>query len=343
MREPLSKVGLVLTSGDRFNKLELDSAGTRGITLFRRVALLFGSLHLTLMAALGIWLWSKPQTFGKADSTCTIEFANLAILGARVPFGSNALRIFSLAFYSAFLLPGFNLFLPMLLFLSIFICHHHYQPDEAPPTPVPSRLPSRFRRGTSESKYPSTRTRRLHSSAFPVWVGLAFLLVINIVFIVDIELTLHRNRDLQAQGEAEWGFGQVLAVLLLFMPLRDLVEMIVARRQKLITAHEWREAILLRNTGKIHALVKAGVDPNVRAGGQPVASEAVSFDVLTSLSDNSTALTVVAQAGHADCLQTLIRAGVDIEAKSSGTSPHHSLFAVEHKHGSQTAAPPSRW
>ncbi|KAJ3501163.1 hypothetical protein NMY22_g19020 [Coprinellus aureogranulatus] len=52
--------------------------------LFRRIALLLGSLHLTLMAALGIWLWSAPQTFGtSSDSACAIQFAQLAILGGQ--------------------------------------------------------------------------------------------------------------------------------------------------------------------------------------------------------------------------------------------------------------------
>ncbi|KAJ3538073.1 hypothetical protein NMY22_g5319 [Coprinellus aureogranulatus] len=74
--------------------------------LFRRIALLLGCLHLTLMAALGIWLWSAPQTFGtSSDSTCYIQYAWLAILGGQVRFGSNALHIIS-AVYNTFLLPG---------------------------------------------------------------------------------------------------------------------------------------------------------------------------------------------------------------------------------------------
>jgi hypothetical protein len=52
-------------------------------------------------------------------------------------------------------------------------------------------------------------------------VGLVSLVAINILFIADIELTLRRNKGDQTGDEATWGFGQVLALLLLIIPLRD--------------------------------------------------------------------------------------------------------------------------
>jgi hypothetical protein len=51
-------------------------------------------------------------------------------------------------------------------------------------------------------------------------VGLALLVAINILFIIDIELTLRRNKGDQNADDV-WGFGQVLALLLLIIPLRD--------------------------------------------------------------------------------------------------------------------------
>jgi hypothetical protein len=51
-------------------------------------------------------------------------------------------------------------------------------------------------------------------------VGLVLLVAINVLFIVDIELTLRRNKGGQ-NGDNTWGFGQVLALLLLVIPLRD--------------------------------------------------------------------------------------------------------------------------
>jgi hypothetical protein len=54
-------------------------------------------------------------------------------------------------------------------------------------------------------------------------VGLGCLAVINIILLVDVELTLRRNKHDQSPEEDEWGFGQVLALLLLVVPLRDFV------------------------------------------------------------------------------------------------------------------------
>lgn len=52
------------------------------------------------------------------------------------------------------------------------------------------------------------------------------------MFVVDIELTRGLNSELQEKDESEWGFGQILAILLLLLPLRDLFEAILARRIK---------------------------------------------------------------------------------------------------------------
>jgi hypothetical protein len=52
-------------------------------------------------------------------------------------------------------------------------------------------------------------------------VGLVCLAAINVLFIVDIELTLSRNKENQTDEERQWGFGQILALLLLVVPLRD--------------------------------------------------------------------------------------------------------------------------
>ncbi|TEB36884.1 hypothetical protein FA13DRAFT_1089654 [Coprinellus micaceus] len=114
--------------------------------LFRRFTLVLGSLHLTVMAALGLWLWSDPSTFGSPASSCVLESANLAVLGVSVPFASGPLRIFSLVIYGLFLIPGVNLLLPMAAFLSLFLWHHSRRrklesliPTVSPPHPSASR------------------------------------------------------------------------------------------------------------------------------------------------------------------------------------------------------------
>jgi hypothetical protein len=162
------------------------------------------------MAILGVWMWSdlelfglgnrKPITFKDANGLA-LERATIAILGRSVPLASSGLRIASIAIYSIFLVPGFNLIPPMILFLAAYIgCH---------------RLPLAKR-----------------WDVLPAYIGLGVLLSINIVFIVDIEITRKINIEIQGEDEADWGFGQILAILLLLLPLRDLIEALLERRLK---------------------------------------------------------------------------------------------------------------
>ncbi|KAJ7090618.1 ankyrin repeat-containing domain protein [Mycena epipterygia] len=167
--------------------------------IFKRIVLVLGSLHLTLMAALGIWLWSNPRSFGTASS-CAVDRAFIIIVGQRVPLGSPELREWSLVIYSLFLAPGLNLILPMALFLGLFLgyqaWHKRLNADDQNDTP----------------------------SVVPIFLGLGLLFAINVIFVADIELTLRQNRSLQTSAESAWTFGQILAILLLVLPLRDLVE-----------------------------------------------------------------------------------------------------------------------
>ncbi|KAJ6604099.1 hypothetical protein DFH09DRAFT_1300368 [Mycena vulgaris] len=162
--------------------------------------LTLGSIHLSLMAAVGIWLWSDPSKFGQpidcADPT-------LIVVGVATHFSSKPLRIVSLTMYSLVLVPGLNLIPPFLFFLTL-----HISPGAQPQT--------------SDSS-PHT--------AFLI-VGLVILVAINILFIVDIELTLGRNK-VDQNGEDEWGFGQILALLLLIIPLRDAWGALQEIREKL--------------------------------------------------------------------------------------------------------------
>ena len=74
--------------------------------------LTLGSIHLSLMTFIGIWLWSDPSKFGTRIS-CN---PTLPIVGGAVPFSSQALRICSLLMHSLLLIPGFNLVRGFLFF-----------------------------------------------------------------------------------------------------------------------------------------------------------------------------------------------------------------------------------
>jgi len=79
--------------------------------------------------------------------------------------------------------------------------------------------------GDSKPSHP-----RLAEIAFPI-VALTILAGINILFIVDVELTIRRNNRHQAGEDNVWGFGQVLALLLFVVPLRDAGNAIVLIRR----------------------------------------------------------------------------------------------------------------
>ena len=84
--------------------------------------LMLGSIHLSMMAAIGIWLWRDLAGFGKPIDRCT---PMLTIFGASVSINSTPLRILSLMMYAIILIPGLNLLLPFAFFLFLHISYNH--------------------------------------------------------------------------------------------------------------------------------------------------------------------------------------------------------------------------
>jgi hypothetical protein len=82
--------------------------------------LTLGSIHLSLMGAIGLWLWSNPSKFGTPIGPCDPSVT--VVGGAR--FSSPGLRIFSLAIYSLLIIPGLNLVPPFLFFLALHITYN---------------------------------------------------------------------------------------------------------------------------------------------------------------------------------------------------------------------------
>jgi hypothetical protein len=162
------------------------------------------------MAAVGIWLWSSPLLFERSQPKLTqayldlpVKCTSIAVLDHNMKLTSRGLQKWSLIIYSCFLVPGLNLFLPALLFLGLHIYYH--------------KLAKHF-------KYLTDRESRL--SVVPIFVGLVLLLAINIVFLANIETTVVRATTNRQPGASEWTFGQTLALLLLSLPIRDVVEFI---------------------------------------------------------------------------------------------------------------------
>ncbi|KAH6894933.1 hypothetical protein BKA70DRAFT_790377 [Coprinopsis sp. MPI-PUGE-AT-0042] len=226
--------------------------------LVKRIVLVLGSLHLTVMSCLGIWLWTGLPSFGKGvgpstgvteANDCALKTVLLTIVGHSVPFHSTALCVCSIVVYALFLVPGLNLMAPMALFLGAYfahrrwnsgkkglggVCHperrpfkHYEEPNHAYHLRLARYMAKRLIAGLDEV----TAAARSWD-VLPAFIGLTILLFVNVIFVIDIKLTLRQNIPHQDIDETQWGFGQILALLLLLLPLRELVEALLARRLK---------------------------------------------------------------------------------------------------------------
>lgn len=101
------------------------SRGRRAIQfIIEHLVLILGSLHLSLMASVGILLWIHPERFGHTDATCPVE---MVILGQSIPLASPWLRAWSLLAYSILLIPGVNLVIPFAIFLIPHVVYNQFR------------------------------------------------------------------------------------------------------------------------------------------------------------------------------------------------------------------------
>ncbi|KAF8189108.1 hypothetical protein K438DRAFT_956357 [Mycena galopus ATCC 62051] len=166
--------------------------------------ILIGAAHLSLMGALGIWVWIHPGTFG-ISASCPA--GSVSLFAHNIPIESSALRTFSLLVYGVVLLPYFNLILPVALIFGPYFGYLLHKTEK------------------------SADELRNAAAAWGVRTGLLVLFVINVFFMVDTELSIARNEGHQ-NADGVWTFGQTLALILLLLPLRDAVENILQRSEK---------------------------------------------------------------------------------------------------------------
>jgi hypothetical protein len=159
------------------------------------VAVLIGSLHLSLMGVVGVWLWVNPMAFGSSPS-CPPD-ASISILSRTFSMASPGLRIISLMFYAAVLIPIVNLILPTaLVLMPYFLCP--------------------LEKWSDLKKRESVAVRC-------VALGLVLLFATNIIFIIDTELSILQNKSRPAGQDSIWTLGQTLVLLLLVLPIKGLI------------------------------------------------------------------------------------------------------------------------
>ncbi|KAF7364690.1 Multiple ankyrin repeats single kh domain [Mycena venus] len=227
--------------------------------------LIIGSLHLSLMSAIGIWLWLHPREFG-SPLTCV---PTLTIVGGAVPFSSHALQIFSLMMYFLLLVPGVNLLPPILFFLAFHLVYNWSRERYSPFWKRWDDYIARIRVLFGPNPKNKHSEKEIHTGFLVV--GLVLLAVINIILIGDIERTLTRNN--QSDANNVWGFGQVLSVLLLVVPLRDAWNAFRdVQEGRLSVQHQFQQMLREELTAtpifdRLQVLINRGADPRTHIKG----------------------------------------------------------------------------
>jgi hypothetical protein len=174
---------------------------THRIALFRQ--LLACLVHFFLMATFGVWIFWDPYGFDNTSPNCsnstTYDFFGLDVIATNHPF-----RLFWLIIYALSLIPPVNVF----LFGAIFV--------------LPRVAVAHF-----VDYCRSSGDYRLHQS--PIAILLSGIPVLVFV-VVDTEIMISRNTVMP--GEGRWTFGQTLALLVLYFPLRDLWDDIEKSRRE---------------------------------------------------------------------------------------------------------------
>ncbi|KAJ7874300.1 armadillo-type protein [Mycena olivaceomarginata] len=232
--------------------------------------------HLSLMAAIGLWLWSDPSKFGTPITDCD---PSLTVVGGAVPFSTPGLRIFSLAIYSVLVIPGLNLVPPFLFFLALHITYnssHMYgivrraaDALRSIPKSIIAIIRSQhssaadLESGTQHPDPPTTRagpSAPAESAVTPLKNHMAFLIVgLFCLAIINVILL------------------GVLALLLLVVPLRDFLSSILDIQERVEEKRRIQSNFEERLRGGVEGgtveaeifkdLIERGADPTVEIEG----------------------------------------------------------------------------
>jgi hypothetical protein len=250
------------------------------------------------MAALGIWMWSSPYRYEATQAhrlhlppdLIPLQCTNTTLFGSSIPLTSMPLKLTSLIFYSVFLAPCLNLIVPAGFFLLIFMRYGEShavsefigrteRQDEDDHINLPSPTTSSVVNTRVQGMIvPVARMMRkaiqIIRAAWPIITGLSILLLINIVFIVDIETTINQAVPYQdANDESKWTFGQTLALLLLVLPMRDVFDYIKESREVERAARctaDLKDAVKNQDLGLLQRAAKYADDINVHIDGMYV-------------------------------------------------------------------------
>jgi hypothetical protein len=159
--------------------------------------------HLSAIAGLGIWICSQVATF--EDQPHCSPGTSTNFFDRDIPVTIEPVYIASMVVYSITALPGINLvllvtlFMLMLLGLAVFLV--------------------KMMRG-----WDSSFTRRLAFIGGPLLCAL-----LDLLFVINTELMIRRNKGLVKEGESRWTFSQTLAMLMVVLPLVEVTKQGISR------------------------------------------------------------------------------------------------------------------
>ncbi|KAJ6543350.1 ankyrin repeat-containing domain protein [Mycena vulgaris] len=203
--------------------------------------------------------------------------------------------------YSLVLIPGFNLFPPFLFFLTLHISFNWFR---GPHQSFQAWWAKAISRSSSDGPHPPSESPP--RTAFLI-AGLGFLVAFNILFIVDIERTLRRNKG-DENGDAEWGFGQVLALLLLVIPLRDAWGALREIRENRNGSQRQFEELLLRECQATSAVKEL----------KRLINQEANVNIWTADRKFGSTLELVAYYGKTELVEFLLKEPTVIEDKAHG-------------------------
>ncbi|KAK7047914.1 hypothetical protein VNI00_006242 [Paramarasmius palmivorus] len=214
------------------------------------VATILISITLTGMSVLGLWHWIVLNILGSDHKLllrqCLSEISTTYLFIA-FPITNSRIRILSLIFYSVMVIPILNVVVMALVLntINLFLISpvrniRHVHRDSL----------GIFRLISSLSNWLSTLATMLAIVVFGhYWNSLrlrlkcvlAVLLPLIIVVhtIIDTELTIVRNDGLVGDGESRWMFGQVLALTLVSLSVKEVISMFLNQTIKGKYVRRW--------------------------------------------------------------------------------------------------------
>ncbi|KAG6890485.1 hypothetical protein C0992_001153 [Termitomyces sp. T32_za158] len=280
---------------------ERDKVVTHSITII-------SFLHLSLMGAVGVWLWIHPAGFGDSG-LCSLS-ATISILGKQVPLGSSGLRIWSLIVYITVLYPGGNLLIVGYILAMPLIILSYRKPKDK-------------------------------TILYTTRAELGILAICDIVMLVDTEVAIKKNTNkFHLNSETQWTVGQILPLLLLCTSLYNLTKSILKRNmqieEQLLEASEKGEKdlveTLLKQKAKKNALDQS-VQIAVIHGHSSCVQILLNHQANPDSKDVSSMslLHCAAKNGYWDIVNSLVKHKADVNSKDhQSKSPLHHAAQSGH-------------